>query len=465
MIRTFIGPHFLCVAGLLLFLTPSYIHAQDTLRVSLQDFLNQGIEASSLLDAEQQNVDLAENQYARARGARILPEIGLTTAHGLVPGVVTNRPEEFSRGELYLDPYLENDWEDWGIFTQGEISAIQPIFTWGAINNAINAAQAGADASHHEFDVERSDYELQLFELYYGRILAIEMERLVDEASEQLSQAEELMQEMLEDNDPNLNEADVYQFNIFRYEFASQAEEVRQNVNFVEEAWRLALKVNEQTMLYPQEPYLDPLVNDIQEIDYYMGQAMNNRPDLKGLDAAVRAADYGVEATRSQFRPGLFLGLNGRFAHTPNRPRQTNPFIRNNTNYSSGSFGVGIRQNLNISGMRKEAQRSEAQLRQVKYYKEAAVDGISLELNEQYSNVKTAEARVNNTRGALNVSNEWLRQEQLDFDLGFGDVENLVDAVRSNLELEVTFRQHIHDYNVSLARLFNMAGLPLRELN
>ncbi|MEX1120828.1 MAG: TolC family protein, partial [Balneolales bacterium] len=270
---------------------------------------------------------------------------------------------------------------------------------------------------------------------------------------------------MTEDNDPDLDQAEVYKFNMFRFEFASQAEEVRQSLNYVERAWALALKGNEQVVYYPEDAYLDPLSNDVQEIGYYQEQAMANRPELKGVDAATVAAEHGVDATRAQTRPGLFLGLQGRFAYTPNRPRQTNPFIVNNTNYSSGSFGVGIRQNLDFSGMRRDIQRSEAQLRQAKYFKEAAVDGIALELSEQYREVQTAIARVNNTRESLNVSNEWLRLEQIDFDLGFGDVENLVDAVSTNLELEVVYRQNIHDLNVSIARLYHAAGLPLRDLN
>ncbi|MEX0928322.1 MAG: TolC family protein, partial [Balneolales bacterium] len=165
-----------CLACLL-FVFPALLQAQDTVRVSLQDFINRGIERSWLMDGERQNIELAENTFARARGSRILPEIELTTAHGLVPGVISRVPG-IGEGSLYLDPNLENDWENWGIFTQAELSAIQPIYTWGAINNAINAAQAGATASRHEFDVERSGYELQLVELYYGRVLALEMERL-----------------------------------------------------------------------------------------------------------------------------------------------------------------------------------------------------------------------------------------------------------------------------------------------
>ena len=70
-------------------------------------------------------------------------------------------------------------------------------------------------------------------------------------------------------------------------------------------------------------------------------------------------------------------------------------------------------------------------------------------------------SRLTNTKEALNVSNEWLRMEQIDYDLGFGDVEKLIDAVKSTLELEVELRQRIYDFNVTVGKLNKASGLPV----
>lgn len=436
--------------------------SQDTLRFSYHDFINQGLEHSSVLKAENRSVDLAQNRLKRAKQNRILPSISLNTAHGLIPGVYS--PSGFSDGQLYLDPNLENDWEDWAVFTQGEITALQPLVTWGAISNAIQAARSGAEAALYEYKIEEEKYLAQLVELYYSRLFAMELERLIENARSTLNQAERQLESMREEGDPDLDEADVYQFYIFKYEFESQVDEVRENTRFLNEAWKLALGIDQNVTLLPEKNFLDPFQEEINDISFYEQQALLSRNELQGLGAAERAAVAGREVAQAAFYPTLFLGLNARLAYTPNRPRQTNPFIRNSTNYQTLSFGFTFRQNLNFAQNRNQLQRSDLQVRQVREFKDAAADGIRLEVNDRYRDVRIAESRMRNMRGAYSVSNEWLRNEQIDYDLGFGDVKNLVDAVKKNLELEVTYKQRIHEYNLRVARLWQASGLPLSDL-
>ena len=59
---------------------------------------------------------------------------------------------------------------------------------------------------------------------------------------------------------------------------------------------------------------------------------------------------------------------------------------------------------------------------------------------------------------ALRLSKDWLRTEEISFDLEIGDTENLVRAVRANIELQVTHFQAVYDYNVSVLRLFRSTG-------
>jgi hypothetical protein len=104
---------------------PCFVAAQDTVKVTLKNFIEEGLENSGQIDYARQSVNLAENRINQAKSMRYLPTFELTTQHGLVPGVESERnlPDE----ALYLDPYLDNDWEDWGVFTRANVTAIQPI--------------------------------------------------------------------------------------------------------------------------------------------------------------------------------------------------------------------------------------------------------------------------------------------------------------------------------------------------
>ena len=450
-------------ALLCLLYLPAKTSAQDTVRVSFGEFVEIAKNYSSNLDALQRNVSLAQNRIKQAQNTRFLPDLNLTTAHGLVPGVKSQDPT-ISPGRYYLDPELENDWEDWGIFTQAEISGIQPIYTWGAIGNAINAAQKGAEAAQFEYEAEKESFEMQLFELYQSALLVKELGRLLDDAKSQLREAERELERLREEGDESLEEKDIFEFRIFQEEFRAMASEFIQTRDFVRRSWEMVLAAGPNTVYLPAERFFDPLPVQVQEFNFYENSAVQNRMELKGIEAAREAAQYGVDAARAQYYPSLVLGLSAGFGYTPNRPLQNNPFIRNNTNFLSARAGLGLRQNLNFRQVRTNVDRAEVQKRQADDFHDAARDGIILELSDRYREAKITESRHDSKNSALRISNEWLRTEQIDFDIGFGDIRNLVDAVKKKMELEFEVSELTFDLNLKIARLHRSAGLSLQEL-
>lgn len=106
-------------------------------------------------------------------------------------------------------------------------------------------------------------------------------------------------------------------------------------------------------------------------------------------------------------------------------------------------------------------ERSRLEVRRLEFLEDAATDGIILELNEAYRTTAIAKAKVERTDEALQIAKEWLRAEQLDYDLGFGDSKDLIDAVRQELELRLTEKQSIFEFNTALIKLNKSAGLPL----
>ncbi|MFU8860660.1 MAG: TolC family protein [Cyclonatronaceae bacterium] len=460
-IRKYLSKTFTGIS-VLIFLFVGPVHAQDTLKLNIHQFIEKGLQESTQLKVRQQNVDIAGTRIQEARASRILPNASANTAHGLVPGVKGTQGNP--PGSLYLDPTLRNDWEDWAIFTRAEITAVQPIYTWGAISNAIKAAESGAKAAEAAFQGELSQYEITLWELYYAKLLAIELNRLVDRANSDFRRAERELEKLLEEGDESIEDKDVYEFNIFQYEFAMMADEVNENLKTINRIWNLALNNDGSVVYLPDDQFLDALDITFEDIGYYEQRALVSRPEMRQINAVTDAAQFGLEVAKAQNYPSFFLGLSASVAVTPNRPKQDNPFIQNRTNFSNLVYGFGFRQNLNFGIMRSRLERSRIQYRQATYTKEAVSDALRLDLNERYKNVMISRSRINNLANAHDVSNEWLRQEQLDYDLGFGDVKNLFDAVKKNLELEVALKQRTHDFNVNTGRLYRAAGIPLREI-
>jgi len=435
--------------------------AQDTIRVNLSEFMERSIDRSGQIEYERGEVNLAKNRSDQARSRRFLPRFEISSQHGVIPGVVSRT--DLPQGQWYLDPNLENDWEDWAIFTRAELTAIQPLFTWGAVSSAIQAAEAGARAAQYEFEGKRAEIELQYYELYFSYILAMEISRILDDADNQLRQIENQLKKMQDEGDPDLSEADIFKFELFKTEFEVQKTEVEQSLHFVERVWKRALG-DEQVVFKPAENFLDPVPFEIEPYEYYEERALNSRPELLGVDAGIEAVGKAVDAARAQNYPALILGITGSYANTPNRPRQTNPFIINTTNFASGAVGLSIRQNLNFKSMRRDVERAQIEHQRVRDLRGAVGDGVILDLNERYREAIIAETRVKQTENALSTARNWVRHEQLNYDIGFGDAEDLTDAIQQELETRLKLKQNVFDMNMKIAALYVSSGMSISHL-
>ena len=270
---------------------------------------------------------------------------------------------------------------------------------------------------------------------------------------------------MKEEGNSDLDQSDVFKFDIFKAEFEVQREEVRQSLGNVRRVWAYILDPAQNTIYQPESLYLDAVPFELEPFSYYESIAMNERPELRGAEAGISAANSQIDAVKSQYYPSLFLGLRGSYANTPNRPRQSNPFIINSTNYSSAAFGFSFRQNLNFLTTKTKVDRARIERKQIVNLKTALTDGIVLELNDTYRKAAVAQRRVTQLEEVLSISKNWVRQEQLDYDFGFGDVKDLLDSVQKELETRVELKQNTFELNKRVAELYKAAGIPVQQIS
>ncbi len=439
----------------------SNLYPQDTLEISLQDFIEKGVANSGQLKYSRTNVQLAENRANLAKNQRFLPSLNFRSEHAVVPGV--SSPNGFAEDQIYLDPDAKNDWEKFGMFNRFRISGVQPIFTWGAIGKAISAAEEAIRASEFEFQAAKDDFEVRLFELYYSYVLALEIERLLEDANEKIQQIADKLDESADEGE-DIDETDVFKFEVFKSNFEIQKAEVNQSLVFVKETWKYLLRNEEGHIYIPSIRFLDPLSFELSGLGYYQSAAFLNRNELRGIAAGKEALTKYMSFQKAQNLPGLYFGFTTTLASTPVRPRQPNPFISTPENTFNTAVGFTIRQNLNFFQSKTQLERAKIEKKKIDYLAEAARDGILLEINQTYQKAAVAEVKVEKTDEALVTTKRWLRMEQQDYDFGIGDVKDLIDAMKMELELRLKEKESIYEFNTAMAKLNNAAGIPLQLL-
>jgi outer membrane protein TolC len=437
---------------------PVEAQVSDTVRVDVETAIQRSLDVSPEIEAVASQVAFAEARSRLARASRFATEFSVQTAHAVAPGLM-HVPDGVPSDELYLHPEVRNDWEDIRPFNQFETTLLQPLFTWGQLSGSIDAARHGVDVERAAAEQKETEVALRTGEIYYGLLLAQQLSRLTEAAGDVVDQARDEIQRLLDEGAEDVDDADLFQVRITEQEFIRRVVEVDQQLLTVRSALERQLMLPESAVVESEELVLEPLPFEIDSLGDYQRLALAHRPVIEQATAGLAAREAQVRVARSEYFPKLFLGIESRITLTGGRHRQPNPYVSDPYRGGSLRTGLGLRLPLNFAQTRATVDQAEAQRSEVRHQLEAARQLVLFEVEEAYRNVITAWASVNAQNEALTISRDWLRTEQINFDLDLGDTENLVDAVRSSLELEASYYEQVRRYNVAVLRLLAAAGV------
>jgi outer membrane protein TolC len=108
---------------------------------------------------------------------------------------------------------------------------------------------------------------------------------------------------------------------------------------------------------------------------------------------------------------------------------------------------------------KEQIDMRQYQLREAQHGITAVRQGVILEVRNDYKNYMVNRTKAKQIEKAFVLSKEWLRTEQIDYDLGLGDVENVVDATKTSLELEAEFNEAVYQNNIKLGKLLHSSGI------
>jgi outer membrane protein TolC len=440
---------------------PASAAPPDTLEVSLTEAARRALARSPDLEAYRSQRQRARARREEATASRYLTQFQATTGHAPVPGLTESpRPND----ELYLDPGLRNDWDEWVPFNQVEVEATQPLYTFGQLSGSIEAAEHGVEVEDAEVAGQAEEVALRTARLYLNVLLTEELVRLAEETGEIVERAKREIQHLLEEGDEGVDNADLFEVRLTEQEYRRRVTEVRQRRRTARSALRSQLLLPDSTVLRLTRRSIDPLAFELDSLDTYEQLALAHRSEILQARAGLAARNALLDVARSDWYPKLFLRGRARMAYTPGRERQPNPFISDPLRGHGVEAGIGFRQNLNFGQTEARVEQARAERNEVRHQQEGARRLVEVEVEDAYRNLIISRSDMRSRDTSVTISEEWLRTEQINFDLDLGDTENLVDAVRSNLEAEAAYFQAVHGYDMAVLRLLKASGVLAERL-
>lgn len=428
----------------------------DTVRFDLTSAILQSLEASPEVGIVASDRERAEARSRLARASRLGTTFTAQTAHAIAPGI--DNPNGVPSDELYLDPKVRNDWEDIRPFNQLEVDLLQPIYTWGQLGGNVRAAGHGVEVEAARVRGEEARVAFRTAELYFAILLTNELARVADEAEDVLQRARTEVERLLDEGDPDVDSADEYKLALSEQELKRQRAEVQQQQQTLRSAFARQLGLPGRGAVLPAEGFLEALPFAPRDLEAYETDAVDRRSELQQARAGRQARQEQVTVARSDYYPKLFAGVQANYRFARGRFRQPNPFVSDSFDGRSLRAGLGLQFNINLFQTRARVEQARADVRKVDHQLEAAEQLALFEVEEAYRSLQSATVALEAEEEALAISRRWLREEQINFDLDFGDTGNLIEAVETNLEQRVRYNETVRSYNMAVLRLHRASG-------
>ena len=435
----------------------------DTVRVGLAEAVDKALSVSPEVDRRRAERRFAAARSDQARASRFLTDLSFNAASSFAPGLDIPSDNTFPDDELYLNPNVENDWSLGALrpFGRAEIVARQPILTWGELSGNIEAARHGVAVEDARVEQKALEVAARTGEIYYSLLLTQALDRLADRTRDVLDRAQKEIQRLLDEGDKSVDQADLFQTRLTEEEYKRRVVQIKQNRATARSALRRQLFLPDETVVRITTDELAPLDFTLHSdsLAHYIALGLQNRPEVDQARAGIEAREALVDVAKSDYYPKI--GVQASLSQSvtlPERPNPDNAYVGDSYMGTGTRTGIGIELDLNFGQTQAKVEQAQAELSEVKQQQTAARQLVRFEVEEAYRNLIVAKTRVESRDRANKISGEWLRTEQIDFDLGFGDTENLVKAVRADIEAEARYFEAVQAYNVAVLKLLRATG-------
>lgn len=325
----------------------------------------------------------------------------------------------------------------------GQWNLFDSFASWHGVNRA---REMNTAATHQ---LERTDQEIlfRVVQSYYGVLLAAKQLE-VAEQSEKTAKA--IMDRSQVRYDAGLVvESDLLSAKV---RLASREQELiraRNNLELARAQLNTAMGVSSNAQYEPANP-LSEKKFDVVPLSEVEQQALATRPDLKRVQAQQSAQELSVAIAKSSFGPRVnaFAGW-----------QLDNPTFLAGGGGNNWVGGIELQIDLFQGGAKRAAlSRERANAEKIAALKQAATDGVRLEVRQAYYDQDASRQQIEVARTAISQAQESLRINQDRYDGGLLTITDLLGTEEAARRSQADYWQAVYQYRISYANLELASG-------
>lgn len=429
------------------------LSAQELRKLTVEEALQIGLENSKSLHASQMKAEFASAKKSETNAAR-LPSLklsaGYTRLSDVPPGQFSIPANAFAPGVPVTDVTSTLSPTILNTYTL-KATVQQQLFTGFRLENNSKVAELSEKASRQDLEKDKTDMIYAIRLAYWNLFRATEVKKVVDENVDQvqahLKDAQNLLaQGMITNNDVLKVQVQLSSVRLLQIDARNGVELSMIYLNNL-----IGLPLGTQIEISSVITN-DPMV--FQDVSALILKAEDQRQDVKALEYRLQAGDASVKIARAGYYPQA--SLTGNYYY--NRPNTR--YFPTRDQFKTG-WDVGVTVNFDVwnwGATKYQTKQAQAQVAQVKDALGLLKDGISLEVTQNYLNLRKDKEKIEVAKQSIAEAEESYRITSEKFKRGVALTTDLLDAEVAVLRAKTDHTDALVEYELAEARLLKAIG-------
>lgn len=386
--------------------------AQDTLHISLQQAVRQGLDSSKTLHISQSEIDAAMARFKQARDAR-LPDVkaSLTASEAFI------FTRKFQIAGLMKEPLTL---PDKATMYMGTLTANQAIFA----GNQLRLASESAELLHKIAQLNtESDSEQVTFNVIDAYITLFKIDENLKIMDQELLDIQGRLEETVQFKDQGLaTDNDVLRFKLQKAK-AELSQIDLENSRAVAN-YALCILLGQSEGAFLKVDSINEQKNDMPALNDLMSKALLERKEINVYRYKSQLSDLNIKKINGEKLPTLGVGITGYYIN-PN-----SQFIPPQNSFIIPAM-VGLNLSWHISSLYTSKHKiAEAKIQQneVKIAQQATVDQVKIDVNKQYHDYLQSLKKIQVLHTAVEQAQENDRIMELKYKNQLATTTDRIDA-------------------------------------
>jgi outer membrane protein, multidrug efflux system len=390
----------------------------------------------------------SEAQADEARGAR-WPRVVLTSflapspeIHCLDPSCTRTDPRDATLAFA-------------GLFGGARLELVQPLYTFGKIDAAIDAAASAARMNEAMAEGVARDLELDAARAYFGLKLARELAQMLVEGLDRIRSAKEQIAGRLEQGDAEVTVQDRLRLAAFEAEVVARLSEAREGSTTA----LLALRglVGDTSADIDAAP-LQPFALKSLEGSGEAARTGRLRPELRAAQHGVEALEGTRRMETARFLPDLLITGGVNWARAGGVDDPPSAFANDPFNTTTAQAAVVLRWSLEPAVQAARVARARAELGRGRALLEATGRAAAFAVQQAESRLVEIGVRLRAANEGEKSARGWVLSVVQADAVGTMSPKDLADAYLSYFALKSRRLQSTHDFNLAVLALRRAVG-------